>query len=166
MNEPATAELRQAPQRPFGVYAIILLFLSLAIVAGLDILWVRMGNTSVLLERVADTFQRSELLSGYANLILPYQLIRGVQNSIMILFDTLLIMLAVITIAGLWLRRRQAWILAMILVGIGLVFNIWNYLEGRPFYLNMLILVVAVFYLNERSVQLMFESRPEEGGAL
>ena len=48
----------------------------------------------------------------------------------------------------------------MVLIGIGLVYNIWNYLEGTPLFANMLINVLAVFYLNERSVQAYFEQPP------
>jgi lysylphosphatidylglycerol synthetase-like protein (DUF2156 family) len=152
-SQPVHPELRQVGKRPFGLYAIIFLFLVFGVVAVFDIMRLRMGFPSVLLLRVAAYFPEASSLSG-----LPRLLFRDAE--VLVFINVVIIMVVVFTAVGLWFRRRQAWVMAMVLIGIGLVYNIWNYLEGTPLYINMLINVFAVFYLNERSVQAYFEQRP------
>lgn len=152
-SQPVHPELRHVGKRPFGLYAIIFLFLLFGVVAVFDIMRLRMGFPSVLLLRVAEYFPEASSLSG-----LPRLLFRDAE--VLVFINVVIIFVVVFTAVGLWFRRRQAWVMAMVLIGIGLVYNIWNYLEDTPLYINMLINVFAVFYLNERSVQAYFEQRP------
>jgi len=146
------AELREVEKRPFGIYAIIALLLLGVAAAALDIVRVRAGFPSLNVQRVAEFLQDASSLAALSNLFIR-------QRDLLILTDIVIIMLLTLTVVGLWFRLREAWILTMIVIGLGLVFNIWNYLEDTPQYINMLIHVVAVFYLNERTVQLAYERR-------
>lgn len=152
-SQPVHPELREIGKRPFGIYAIIFLFLLFAVVAGFDIVRLRFGLPTALLIRIAEFIPESSSLTG-----LPRLFFR--DANILVYINFAVILLTVVTAIGLWFRWRGAWVLAMVLIGIGLVYNIWSYLEDTPIYANMLINVLAVFYLNERSVQAYFEQRP------
>ena len=155
-NQPVHPELRQVGQRPFGIYAIIFLFLLFGVVAAFDIMRLRVGFPTVLLAQIAEFLPEASSLSA-----LPRLFIR--DSEVLVFINAFIIFVVVFTAVGLWFRRRVAWVTAMVLIGIGLVYNIWNYLEGTPLYVNMLINVLAVFYLNERSVQAYFEQRSTAG---
>jgi hypothetical protein len=45
-----------------------------------------------------------------------------------------------------------SWTVAMLLQGYALTLNLWSYFNDHPLYLQMLIAVVIVFYLNSRDV--------------
>ena len=151
-SQPVYPELRQVGKRPFGLYAIIILFLLFGVVAAFDIMRLRLGFSSLLLLQISAYFPEASSLSG-----LPRLLFRDAD--VLAFINVVIIFVVVFTAVGLWFRRRQAWVTGMVLIGIGLVYNIWNYLEGTPLYVNMLINVFAVFYLNERGVQAYFEQR-------
>ena len=152
-SQPVYPELRQVGKRPFGLYAIIVLFLLFGVVAAFDIVRLRLGFSSMLLLQIAEYFPEASSLSG-----LPRLLFRDAD--VLVFINVVIIFVVVFTAVGLWFRQRGAWVSAMVLIGIGLVYNIWNYLEGTPLFANMLINVLAVFYLNERSVQAYFEQPP------
>jgi hypothetical protein len=61
---------------------------------------------------------------------------------------------------GLWRLQYWAWVGAMLLVGVELVTVLAAYLDGHPRYLPMVLNVVCVFYLNQRTVQQVFRSHP------
>jgi hypothetical protein len=63
--------------------------------------------------------------------------------------------LAVVGVIGLLLNRRWGWVLTMVMVGIGLLFEIIKVAIGRPDHLSLLFLVATAFYLNQRSVRAM-----------
>ncbi len=151
-SQPVHPELREIGKRPFGIYAIIFLFLLFAVVAGFDIARLRFGLSTALLVQIAELIPESSSLTG-----LPRLFFRDADGLIFI--NVVVIFVTVVTAVGLWFRQRGAWVSAMVLIGIGLVYNIWSYLEGTPVFVNMLINVLAVFYLNERSVQAYFEQR-------
>ena len=157
-SQPVHPELRQIGKRPFGIYAIIFLFLLFAAVAGFDIVRLRIGLPTALLVQIAEFIPESSSLTG-----LPRLFFRDAQ--VLVVVNFVVIFMTVVTAIGLWFRQRGAWVSAMVLIGIGLVYNIWNYLEGTPLFANMLINVLAVFYLNERSVQAYFEQRSPGAGA-
>jgi hypothetical protein len=54
---------------------------------------------------------------------------------------------------GLLLGRRWGWVLTMVMVGLGLVLNLYRVAAGVPDYLEVLLLVITTFYLNQRSVR-------------
>lgn len=151
-SQPVHPELREIGKRPFGIYAILFLFLLFAAVAAFDIVRLRIGLPTTLLVRIAELIPEGSSLTG-----LPRLFFRDAE--VLVFINFVVIFVTVVTAVGLWFRRRQAWVSAMLIIGIGLVYNIWNYLEGTPLFTNMLINVLAVFYLNERSVQAYFEQR-------
>lgn len=122
-------------RRPFGVYAIILLLL-------LSIL-------SVYLEEVRT--QGGGLIGGLLPNGLDLTRNKAISTSVTVVYALLVI--------GLLALRRWAWVAGMVLVGVGLGFNIWLYFRGNPQYPNMLLEVVLVFYLNQRDVQQAFRRR-------
>jgi uncharacterized membrane protein (DUF2068 family) len=77
-----------------------------------------------------------------------------------IMLDAAIAILLVIVIIGLWRYQKWAWFTVMVLAGVSLIFGIWQYFHGGEPYLNLLINVLVVFYLNQRSVQAVFEDEP------
>jgi hypothetical protein len=75
-------------------------------------------------------------------------------------------LLALIGGVALLLMRPWAWTLAMLLEGYALALNLWSFFQGHPFYLQMLLSGVIVFYLNTRDVYRAFQARPYPTGAL
>ncbi len=64
---------------------------------------------------------------------------------------------------GLWLLQRWAWVLIMIQVGLVMLSDLWGYFSGYPSYITMIISVIAVFYLNQREVQMAFSGTKISG---
>ena len=54
---------------------------------------------------------------------------------------------------GVLRLRSWAWLMAMIVQGINLSTELFNYLRSQPVYFNMLVSVIIVLYLNQRDVQ-------------
>lgn len=68
---------------------------------------------------------------------------------------------AVLSLVGgvaLLLVRPWAWTLALLVQGYSLAVDLWGVYQGRTPYLEMLIPIVIIFYLNTRSVSRFFES--------
>ena len=130
---PVTPDARR--RRPFGVYAIV--FLILLTIPGLFLEQARIGGL------------------GPMSLILP----DGVDPRYRLVVSSAAAGLLAVPIAGFFFLKRWAWVLGMILVGVWLSFNIWLHFHGRPQYLEMLVGVVLVFYLNQRDVQQAFRRR-------
>ena len=78
----------------------------------------------------------------------------------------LLALLALIGGVALLMMRPWAWTLAMLLEGYALALNLWSFFQGHPFYLQMLLGTVIVFYLNTRDVYRAFQARLYPTGAL
>jgi len=129
MNPPTTR-----PKRPFGVYAIIVLQLLRAL-----------SVSFVVLPFVQD---------------LPSTIAKNLQNqNAFIVAISLIIAGNLVVCIGLFLLKRWAWIAIMILIGSNLLFSLWLYWNGTAPFIDMLIDVVSVFYLNLRNVQAAFEPR-------
>lgn len=62
---------------------------------------------------------------------------------------------------GLWLMRRWAWVATMIWTGVSLAIGLITYYQGTPNYFSMIFNVLIVLYLNQREVQLAFETRAD-----
>ena len=60
-----------------------------------------------------------------------------------------------IGVIGLLGGTRWGWVLTMLLVGLGLVFDLLQYLNGVPVPISLALHVLAAFYLNQRSVRSM-----------
>jgi lysylphosphatidylglycerol synthetase-like protein (DUF2156 family) len=71
----------------------------------------------------------------------------------------LLAALRAVVAVGLWMGSRRAWVLTMVMVGIGLVVSLYLYAQGHPPYLRLAIDVVIAFYLNQGSVRDHFTGR-------
>ena len=129
MNPPTTR-----PKRPFGVYAIIVLQLLRAL-----------SVSFVVLPFVQDL--SSTIAKNLEN-----------QNAFIVAISLIIAGNLVVCI-GLFLLKRWAWIAVMILIGSNLLFSLWLYWNGTAPFIDMLIDVVSVFYLNLRNVQAAFEPR-------
>ena len=64
--------------------------------------------------------------------------------------------LNIIFAIGLWMMLRWAWVATMLWTGVNLALGLWDYGQGDPNYVSMLINVLIVFYLNLREVQEAF----------
>ena len=60
---------------------------------------------------------------------------------------------------GLLARRQWAWVLAIVSSGVILAVDLGWWWTGEPRYTSMLLNVIAVFYLNQRDVQLALRGR-------
>ncbi len=123
-----------ARKRPFGVYAIIVLLLLHVLSNSIDLLRVRLG--------------------------LPPLILPNLEDELTITMLNVVVVAAIVAVSfGLFFLRRWAWIAAMILIGGSLGYSIIHYLGGGQPYVAMLLDVASVFYLNQRSVQAVFEGR-------
>ena len=127
-------------KRPFGIYAIIVLLL--------------LNISILLLPGVADVMERIGVVVPGASAVVSDQ-------------ETMILSLALatvnlITVAGLLLLKRWAWVATMVLAGISMAVGLVLYFEDRPLYITMLINVILVLYLNQREVQAIFERRRSE----
>jgi hypothetical protein len=128
-------------KRPFGIYAIIVLLL-------LNISILFLPGVARFMERIG------VILPGTGSLVLDPQA----------MIPTLIIAIVnLITVGGLLLLKRWAWVATMVLAGISMAVGLMLYFEGRPLYVTMLLNVILVFYLNQRDVQATFEHRRSQG---
>ncbi|NLX11932.1 MAG: hypothetical protein GXY36_19975 [Chloroflexi bacterium] len=69
---------------------------------------------------------------------------------------------------GMWTLHPRAWFATMALQGIYLAAALYDYFQGEQVFVQMLLSVATVFYLNLRDVQVMFhipgEREPQEAG--
>jgi hypothetical protein len=75
----------------------------------------------------------------------------------------LLVAVAVVEIAaavGLWRGSRRAWVVTMLLVGVGLVAGLVLRWAGEPSYLRLAINMVMALYLNQGAVRDYVTWRP------
>lgn len=121
-------------RRPFGVYVIVALSLLRVSMVALDIAAVWKGRPALFLPQ-PDNPLALYVVGGLA-------------------------IVAILAISvGMFQLKRWAWIATMILIGFNLVVSIFNYLNGHLNATAMLLDVISVFYLNQRSVQTAFEGR-------
>jgi hypothetical protein len=152
MNITANPELRETNRLPFGIYAIVF-FLALHILALiLDLLRVQYG----VVVDFMDTFGQL-ILEEFGLGRLFGQFVKN-ESGLIIVDLTFTVLLCVI-IAGLLAKKRWAWVSTMILIGASLLISLVHYFNEDPRFLNMLVGVMVVFYLNERNVQHVYERR-------
>ena len=63
---------------------------------------------------------------------------------------------------GIFRLRPGAWLLAMLLQALTQAFAVVNYFRGHPNYLQMILSIVIVLYLNNEEVQEAFKRKPLE----
>lgn len=124
------SETIEKGRRPFGLYIIIILQLINAALLALGL-----------------------LALGLVQQPLP---IRVTEQLIFALLGWLLVIAWVLATMGILRQKRWGWTLTMILTGLALATNIWQYFQGEPQYFNMVLNIVIVFYLNQREVQWLF----------
>jgi hypothetical protein len=61
---------------------------------------------------------------------------------------------SILSVFGLLMRRRWAWVLSIVLAGFILALALGWWYEGNARYGSMLVNCIAVFYLNQRDVRL------------
>jgi hypothetical protein len=69
--------------------------------------------------------------------------------------------LDVVAAVGLWSLSRRAWVLTMLLVGVGLLATLQQWWVGTPNHFRMALSVAAAFYLNSAAVRALFLPRRE-----
>ena len=140
-EQPSAEELAQAgpgarpARRPFGLYAILLL-LGLQMVAGAVVLGLVLFKADIVPEA---------LLSAVGTN--PWDVpVLGAE-----------VLFALTTIVGLWLYKRWAWPLMMLILAYWMITDAYDYFFAEPRYVSMLVDVVIFFYLNQREVRGLFE---------
>lgn len=128
-----------ARRRPFGLYAIIALILINAVLIALDF---------------SRSYVSLGLEFGLERPPLPWLDDVDVDRLLRLSIAAAWLIVAI----GLWRLRRWAWTALMIMVGIALGEGLFLYVRGEPRFDIMLFNVLTVFYINQRSVQLLFQN--------
>jgi hypothetical protein len=68
-------------------------------------------------------------------------------------------LLRIVAAVGLWRGSRGAWILTMLLAGVGLVVGLAGWWQGEPNLLRLALHTVIAFYLNQHDVRRYFSGR-------
>ena len=121
-------------KRPFGIYAIIVLQLLNVVANFFDFVRLQLVMTTFALPNVNDM-----RVIGLVNI--------------------LIVALLLFVVWGLWRLKYWAWFSTMVLAGIALIFGIWQYWHGGTPYVDLLINVLIVFYLNQHDLRQLFEGR-------
>ena len=127
---------RIRPPRPFGVAVIAILLLVAALLAALEVLD-----------------------------LLPPELVRRRLVDITEFAPGLLVIATVLEFVaaiGLWRGSRRAWVLAMLVVGLTLVSDLYLVFVGAPRWPRLATGVVIAFYLNQGVVRDYFEHREDD----
>lgn len=134
------------PQRPFGLYAIIVIQVLLALLsAGL-----------LALAGLAIFVAYAAVDSG----VTPDDLDLNIGDLVTM---ALMVVINLICAVGLWRRQRWAWFLTMLQLGFFMLSDLYSYFTGDPpetYAWSMLLNVAMVFYLNQREVQALFLRKP------
>ena len=125
---------RKIHKRPFGLVAIIILQLISVLTAALGMYLANDGTIDVIWVQTVHT--------------------GGIPT-----FNVVAIILGLVISYGLWQLKRWAWFLVMVQLGLSMAGGLWFYTQGSPDYYDMIIDVIAVFYLNQRDVQKAFEQQ-------
>jgi hypothetical protein len=135
-----TPTLSRPRQRPVGV-AVIAVFLVLDAIVGA-------GQVLIDSPYLTRTDTLVEMNDGMPLLIVALAALR------------------ILAAVGLWMGSRRAWVLTMLIVGVGLAFSFVVYWVGDPAYVRMVIDIVIAFYLNQGIVRDYFEGRPPADAAV
>lgn len=139
-------------KRPRGVTIIGCLLLAQGLLQGALIGVVVSAYVSTLVQRAP-----SWLIPVLANM--------SIGDWASISANAIIAILALVGGGALLLLRPWAWTVAMLLQGYSLTIDLWSiYLGYRP-YLEMLLPIVIVFYLNTREVRRVFETLRHPTGA-
>jgi lysylphosphatidylglycerol synthetase-like protein (DUF2156 family) len=134
-----TATQTTRRERPLGV-AVIAVFLVIDALVALG----QLAIDSPLMTRTNTLLEIHEWMPGVVAVVAVLRLLAAV---------------------GLWLGSRRAWVLTMLVVGVGLVFSLYIYWVGDPPYARMAIDIVIAFYLNQGAVRDYFEGQTRGAAA-
>ena len=143
LQEMGSSEVdpRGRRRRPFGLKAIMTL-LVLQIIAGL---------LAILFFVIAMNLPPDIPLDELDDLVLSMPFYVAQQS--------VLAVLRLVCLFGLWRLKRWAWFLMMLLLTYSMAVDIVAFFRGNPIYIAMLLNVAMVFYLNQREVHELFERR-------
>jgi hypothetical protein len=135
----------KAKRRPFGLLAII----------AIQVL-IMLGSV-IILALVALAFVTAKSAGELAHLKLSFTAIDAM---------TLVFAFVVngVCAVGLWWRKRWAWFLTMLQLGVFMISDLYSYFTDSPpetYAWSMLLNVFIVFYLNQREVQAIFLNKNE-----
>lgn len=119
-------------RRPWGIWVVVGLQIALAV---------------TLLPGFAETFPGASPIDGITLSDLWRDLYLGWA------------VINVLAAVWLWTLSRRGWVLVMVLVGIGLIGNLYLWTIGQPAWLRMAIQAATAFYLNSSPVRDLFERR-------
>ncbi len=117
-------------RRPFGIWAVVILQVCLAI---------------TLLPGVAERLTGLSPIAGWS--------LDDVTRGVFIGWA----ILSVLSAIWLWTLSRRGWALTMLLVGVGLVGNLFLWTTGQPHFVRMAIQAATALYLNSAPVRRLFE---------
>ncbi len=117
-------------KRPFGINAILVLLALLVLNNGVDVI---------------------RALSG-----LPPHTFPEVGVLVILMLNVAFVIFYAVLAVGLWQMRDWAWYAAMVASGLSMFFLIWRHFNGGQPYAIMFLVVVMVFYLNQREVKAAF----------
>jgi hypothetical protein len=139
-----TADRPVSEGRPIGIYIVVALLTSRAIQLAASLL----------------PLGQSDLLQwlGTISAIPPYPVESAVGVAVRVVVVGLLIA-TVVAIVGMLRGQHWGWTMAVITTGFILAVDLGWWWSGEPRYLTMAASAVAVFYLNQRDVQLAFEDQ-------
>lgn len=134
-------------RRPWGVVAVSVVLLLLTL-DELVVVGLRMSGAGV-------PRQTLSVLGNLDVLVQQDWLPRPVVDTIAIVGGAVLLVLAV----GFWLLNRWAWTGVMLLAAVSLTIDVVATLRHHGHPVDMLLCVLAVLYLNRRSIQQLFGTR-------
>jgi len=113
------------------------------------------GLLAVAALRLLDAGLKLALVCGLPTVGAPLPVIVGpaVTNTVAVVWAVV----TIIGVLGLLARTRWGWVLTMLLVGGGLIIDLYQYLIGQPTPVALAVHVATAFYLNQRSVRAMAE---------
>jgi hypothetical protein len=113
------------------------------------------GLLAVAALRLLDAGLKLALVFGLPTVGAPMPVIIGpaITNTVAVVWAVV----TIIGVLGLLARTRWGWVLTMLLVGGGLVIDLYQYLIGQPTPVALAVHVATAFYLNQRSVRAMAE---------
>jgi hypothetical protein len=148
MNDQTTSS-PPARRRPFGVSVIAVVM----VLYGITIVLRYIG--------AGDIFPGGELMLPFVGNL---ERLFGVQlpddSMFLLALAIASAVLMLIAASAFWRLRRWAWIFTMILVGSNMLRDVFMYSQGRARYFDMAVMLVLVFYLNQRDVQRAFGHPP------
>ena len=157
VKHPADVDLRELPKRPFGVYVLVVILLLGVFAAALEI--VRVQSSLFGFWATAE-----ELLRDHSGMVSLAS--RVIQDpTLLTVANSLIIIVWIMIIIGMWMMQRWAWMLLMIFTGVMLTYALFRFFDGEPEYFSMLTNVAVAFYLNDRNVQRAYARRKPEATA-